>query len=100
MPMYEDHYESGSGWIPGVDFDPSDRDEMEVMRLVWEKEKYDRMAELERENRRLREELATAQQLKSALMRCGTCYKQAVCVNINAAWFCGSCAYEYTENQQ
>lgn len=99
MPMYEDHYEPGGGWVPGVDFDPSDQDEMEVMRLVWEKEKYDRMEQLERENRRLREELLTAQQLKAALIDCEECGKQAVCVNVNAQWFCGSCAYEYMENQ-
>lgn len=44
-------------WIPGVDFDPHDHDEMEVMRVVWEKEHRDKIAQLERENDRLRMEL-------------------------------------------
>lgn len=58
MPHREDgFYESGSGWVPGVDFDPSDPDEMEIMSAVFEKEKYDRMAQLERENEQLRREL-------------------------------------------
>jgi hypothetical protein len=42
----------------GVDFDSNDPDEMEVMHLVWDREKHDRMAQLERENERLRMRLA------------------------------------------
>lgn len=58
MPHREDgYYESGAGWVPGVDFDPSDRDEMEIMEVVWEKEKHDRIRELEDENARLRGQL-------------------------------------------
>lgn len=49
---------SSLGWVPGVDFDPHDEDEMETMRLVWERERYDRIAELERENAELRARLA------------------------------------------
>ena len=49
---------ANEGWVPGVDFDPHDPDEMEIMKVVWEQEKYDRMARLERENRSLRERLA------------------------------------------
>lgn len=41
-------------WCPGENFDPHDSDEMEVMHLVWEREKFDRIAQLERENARLR----------------------------------------------
>ncbi|QSM01182.1 hypothetical protein SEA_NANOSMITE_158 [Mycobacterium phage Nanosmite] len=54
MPMTEDGYVQGDGWVAGVDFDPSDPDEMEVMHAVWEKEKYDKMAQLERESELLR----------------------------------------------
>lgn len=42
MPMTEDGYVEGDGWIPGVDFDPHDPEEMEVMRLVWERERFER----------------------------------------------------------
>jgi hypothetical protein len=42
------------GWVVGVNFDPSDPDEMEVMDLVWDRERHDRIAYLERENARLR----------------------------------------------
>lgn len=59
MPMLEDRYEPGGGWIPGEDFDPHDPDEMEVMALVWQRERHDRMAQLQRENERLRAELAS-----------------------------------------
>lgn len=52
------------GWSPGIDFDPYDAEEMEVMRLVWRNERYDRIrqletenAHLERENTRLRDEM-------------------------------------------
>jgi hypothetical protein len=37
---------------------PNEPGEMEVMELVWEKERYSRIAILEAENRRLRNELA------------------------------------------
>ena len=47
-----------NGWVPGVDFDPHDPDEMEVMKVVWEQEKFDRLRELERENVALLERLA------------------------------------------
>lgn len=46
------------GWVPGVDFDPYDAEEMEVMQDVWENERYNRIAQLERENERLRAQLA------------------------------------------
>ena len=45
-------------WVPGVDFDPYDPDEMEVMRDVWEGERMSRIAELEIENDALRARLA------------------------------------------
>lgn len=47
-----------NGWCPGIDFDPSDPDEMEVMQLVWEREKFDAMERLRRECEQLRERLA------------------------------------------
>ncbi len=59
MPMHEDHYDGGDGWVPGVDFDPSDQDEMEIMHVVWEKEKYDKIASLEREIEELRSSVAS-----------------------------------------
>lgn len=43
-----------NGWCVGIDFDPYDPDEMEVMHLVWENEKFDRIRQLERENEMLR----------------------------------------------
>ena len=55
MPMTEDGYVEGDGWIPGEDFDPHDPDEMEVMEHVWAQEKHDRMRQLEEENDRLRD---------------------------------------------
>ena len=58
MPYTEDGYVEGGGWVAGVDFDPRDPDEMEVISLVFEREKYDRMAQLERENARLRAQVA------------------------------------------
>lgn len=45
-------------WTPGVDFDPTDPDEMEIMHLVWGREQASRVAALQRENQRLRERLA------------------------------------------
>lgn len=53
-----------NGWVAGIDFDPHDEEEMEVMRVVWEREKYDRLAELERENVRLREALARYEEVE------------------------------------
>jgi hypothetical protein len=52
--MTEDGYVQGDGWVPGVDFDPTDPEEMEVMKVVWEREKFDRIHALEEENARLR----------------------------------------------
>jgi len=46
------------GWVPGVDFDPDDADEMETMELVWERERYDAMAAKDREIASLRARLA------------------------------------------
>lgn len=46
------------GWVSGIDFDPYDSDEMEIMELVWENERHDRMAELERENDFLRRRIS------------------------------------------
>jgi hypothetical protein len=46
--------EHHAGWVAGVDFDPSDPEEMEVMHLVWDRERYDSIARLEAENARLR----------------------------------------------
>lgn len=56
-------------WVPGIDFDPYDTEEMEVMRLVWDTERYDRIrrlesesAHLERENARLHQEIEDLKQ--------------------------------------
>jgi hypothetical protein len=46
------------GWVPGVDFDPTDPDEMEVMELVWERERHDTLAAKDREIASLRARLA------------------------------------------
>lgn len=54
MPYTEDGYIQGDGWVAGIDFDPSDPDEMDVMRHVWEQERHDRLQVLERENDSLR----------------------------------------------
>lgn len=54
MPYTEDGYVEDLVWVPGVDFDPYDHDEMEVMKVVWENERHDRMKQLERENESLR----------------------------------------------
>jgi hypothetical protein len=56
--MTEDGYVQGDGWVPGVDFDPSDPEEMEVMRAVWEQERYDALRVAQRENEHLRAENA------------------------------------------
>jgi hypothetical protein len=48
-----------TGWVAGEDFDPSDPEEMETMRLVWDRERHDKIARLEAENARLRALLAT-----------------------------------------
>jgi hypothetical protein len=47
-----------TGWVPGVDFDPYDTDEMEVMDLVWQRERADSAAVVRRENTELRARLA------------------------------------------
>jgi hypothetical protein len=57
MPMTEDGYDGGDGWVPGQDFDPHDPDEMEIMEHIWEGEKLNRMQQLEEENARLRSQL-------------------------------------------
>lgn len=46
------------GWVPYEDFDPDDPDEMEVMELVWERERADTLAAKDREIARLRSRLA------------------------------------------
>lgn len=46
------------GWVAGEDFDPSDPEEMDVMLLVWDRERHDTIERLERENAALRERLA------------------------------------------
>lgn len=60
MSMYQPY--EGDGWCVGYDFDPSDPDEMEVMEIVWEKERLSRMELLERENVRLHNLLAQLQE--------------------------------------
>lgn len=45
---------AGGGWVAGVDFDPYDAEEMDVMRLVWEREAADTNEKLRRENESLR----------------------------------------------
>lgn len=46
-----------TAWTPGVDFDPHDDEEMEIMHLVWERDLHDKVQRLEKENLRLRAEL-------------------------------------------
>ncbi len=46
------------GWVPGVDFDPTDPDEMEVMELVWDRERADTVDRLRADNERLRRQVA------------------------------------------
>lgn len=41
-------------FVPGTDFDPSDPDEVELVLEASKRDRYDRMAALERENDRLR----------------------------------------------
>lgn len=48
---------AGRGWVAGIDFDPSDPEEMETMKLVWEREAYDTAERLRRENESLRNEI-------------------------------------------
>jgi hypothetical protein len=50
----EARVDDSPGWVPGVDFDPHNPDEMEVMREVWAREGATRTTRLERENDRLR----------------------------------------------
>lgn len=47
-----------TAWVAGVDFDPYDADEMDVMRLVWEREAAATNERLRRENAELRRRLA------------------------------------------
>ncbi len=46
-----------TAWVPGVDFDPHDDEEMEVMREVWARDLHEKVARLEDENARLRAQL-------------------------------------------
>ena len=53
------HMEDGHGpspltFTPGIDFDPSDSDEVEIVKLASERSMANRMRHLERENARLR----------------------------------------------
>jgi hypothetical protein len=54
----EEPVDESPGWVPGVDFDPHDDDDMAVMREVWAREKRDRTTRLERENLTLRATIA------------------------------------------
>lgn len=54
----EEPVDESPGWVPGVDFDPHDDEQMDVMREVWSREKADRATRLERENDRLRARIA------------------------------------------
>lgn len=45
-------------FVAGIDFDPHDLDEVEVVKLASERHRYDRMRALEEENASLREEIA------------------------------------------
>lgn len=47
-------------FVAGIDFDPNDPDEVEVVKLASEQHRYDRISRLEEENRQLRSELARA----------------------------------------
>lgn len=62
MPMTEDGYVQGDGWCPGIDFDPYDRDEMEVMTVIFEGERLSALEKLRAENRRLQGMLTEDQQ--------------------------------------
>jgi len=46
--------QNDDGWVPGVDFDPRDPDEMEIMHVIWEGERLSAIERLERENAHLR----------------------------------------------
>jgi hypothetical protein len=50
-------FESPS-FIPGVDFDPNDPDEVEIIGFVTENHAHDRITRLEKENAELRGQLA------------------------------------------
>lgn len=54
----EEPVDVSPGWVPGVDFDPSNDDDMAVMDQVWSREKASRAARLERENELLRARIA------------------------------------------
>lgn len=45
-------------FVAGIDYDGADPDEVEVVRLATETHRYERLRELEDENRRLRDEIA------------------------------------------
>lgn len=45
-------------WTPGVDFDPSDADDMDLMSLVWDREAASAVRRLERDNATLRARVA------------------------------------------
>lgn len=48
-----------AGWVAGIDFDPYDAEEMEVMELVWEREAHDSMTRLRNENAALRQTISS-----------------------------------------
>ncbi|ASR75982.1 hypothetical protein J4U02_gp117 [Mycobacterium phage Aziz] len=89
MPMTEDGYVQGDGWVAGIDFDPRDPEEMEIMRDVWDREKFDRTRQLERENEILRAvvngQLTEGQRDEvDGACEAGASYAQAVCDVWNA----------------
>ncbi|AEK10048.1 hypothetical protein FDH96_gp119 [Mycobacterium phage Rey] len=89
MPYTEDGYVQGDGWVAGIDFDPHDPEEMEVMSLVFEREKYDKIQQLERENEALRNVIngQLTEEQKDELSdrtEAGASYAQAVCDVWNA----------------
>lgn len=51
-------YTPAVGWVPGVDFDPDDPEDMRAVELAWDREQAARVAELERENDDLRARVA------------------------------------------
>lgn len=59
MPMTEDGYVQGDGWVAGVDFDPRDPEEMEIMAVIFEGERLSALDRLQSENDRLRGVIAS-----------------------------------------
>ena len=53
-----DHDYPALTFIGGIDFDPTDPEEVEIVKLATERDAHDRMRALEDENHRLRMELA------------------------------------------